>query len=445
MMFIDFPKVTGVNVKGVDTVAFPKMRIIKQKYDDFKIVAIEDHVIRQMGKTLRNKEWYAGKSICITAGSRGIPYLDRIMRTICDQLKNYGAKPFIIPAMGSHGGGTKEGQLEILAGYNITPESMGVPVESSMDVVQYGRLSNGTPLYCDKFASQSDGIVILNKVKPHTDFRGEHESGLAKMVAIGIAKHKGATAFHQQGFSQFAKMIPEAAECFLKKMPVAFGVGIVQNAYDDICDIEFAEKNEIMEMDRQLIEEAKEKMARFKFKEVDVLIIDEIGKEISGYGQDPNVTGRANGHEPSFSDILHINRMFIRGITKNSHHNGCGIAEADITTRRCLDSIDWSATWTNLITSTEIQGCKIPLYTNNDRDALILAIMCCGDITTEKITIARIKNTLALNLIEVSQGLYEKLRNHSEAEAMSAYYDFEFDQEGDLFDLDKQYLMKRLV
>jgi hypothetical protein len=334
--------------------------------------------------------------------------------------------------MGSHGGGTGKGQLEILAGYNITSASMGVPVISSLDVVEYGQLANGTPLYCDRLASVSDGIVLVNKVKPHTDFRGEHESGLAKMMAIGIGKHKGAAAFHQQGFSQFAKSIPEAAEYFMKEMPVAFGVGIVQNAYDNICKIKFAEKENFLLIDKQLLKEANEKMARFKFKEVDVLVIDEIGKEISGFGHDPNVTGRANGYEPGFSDILHINKMFIRGITEISHHNGCGISEADITTRRCLNSIYWATTWTNIITSTEIQGGKIPMYANNDCDALKLAVLSCGNIKTENITLARIKNTLALDRIEISQGLFAKLHGHPEVEALSEYYDFEFDQDGNL-------------
>ena len=431
-MFIDFPEVTGVNIKGIERVTFPRMCVVRQKFDDFKITDVKGHVIRQMEKTIRDKGWYNGKRICITAGSRGIPHLDTIIRTICGQLKSYGAKPFIIPAMGSHGGGTREGQLEVLERYNIKEDTMGVPVISSLDVVEYDRLSNGTPLYCDQLASQSDGIVLLNKVKPHTDFRGRHESGLAKMIAIGIAKHKGAAVFHQLGFSQFSKMIPEAAERFLKKMPVVFGVGIVQNAYDDICDMEFAENNGIMELDARLLLKAKEKMARFKFKEVDVLIIDEIGKEVSGYGHDPNVTGRPNGYEPGFSDILHINKLFIRGLTEISHYNGSGIAEADITTRRCASSIDWGTTWTNIITSTEIQGCKIPMFANNDRDALGLAILSCGSIPTEKITVARIKNTLMLDQIEVSQGLYDKLRNHPEVEALSDYYDFRFDQEGNL-------------
>lgn len=431
-MFIEFPEVTGVYSLKAASVVLPKMRRVRQLYDNTHITDVEGHVLRRMNSVITDRQWYAGKRVCITAGSRGIPHLDRILRTICDQLKEWGAEPFIIPAMGSHGGGTAEGQLEVLRHYNITQERIGVPIYSSMEVVRYGELSNGTPLYCDKFAYESDGIVLLNKVKPHTDFRGPHESGIAKMVAIGISKFEGATAFHQQGFRCFRQFVPEAAEIFLKTLPVAFSVGIVQNAYDNLYEIEFADSAHTMQMDASLLIHAKEQMARLKFHEVDVLIVDEIGKEISGYGHDPNVTGKPNGNEPGFEGILKIGKFFIRGLSEHTNHNGAGIAEADITTRRCLNDIDWSSTWTNLITATEIQGCKIPMYANNDEAAIRIAIACCGNIPTEKLTIARIKNTLCLDEIEISEGLYEKLRDHPEVVALGEPYSMVFDEEGNL-------------
>lgn len=431
-MFIEFPEVTGVVSLKAASVELPKMRRIRQLYDTAHIEDVESYVLRQMDTVIQNREWYPGKRICITAGSRGIPHLDRILRTICTRLKEWGAEPFIIPAMGSHGGGTAEGQREVLRHYNITEESIGVPIVSSMEVVCYGHLSNGTPLYCDKYAYESDGIVLLNKVKPHTDFRGPHESGIAKMVAIGISKFEGATAFHQQGFRCFRQFVPEAAEIFLKTLHVPFSVGIVQNAYDDLYEIGFADAAHTMELDAALLVQAKEKMARFKFHEVDVLIVDEIGKEISGYGHDPNVTGKPNGSEPGFEGILKIGKFFIRGLTEQTNHNGSGIAEADITTRRCLNDIDWSSTWTNLITSTEIQGCKIPMYANCDEDAIRIAIACCGNVPADKLTVARVKNTLCLDEIEVSEGLYEKLRNHPEVEALGEPYPMVFDKEGNL-------------
>lgn len=230
-MYIQFPE-THAKVQGMEEVPIPNMVTVQEQYDSSRIEDAGASVRRGM-EALPDHASYAGKKICITAGSRGIPDLDVMIRTMCDVLKEWKAEPFIIPAMGSHGGGTAEGQLEMLAGYHITEENMGVPIRASMDVVQYGEL-DGIPLYCDKFAFESDGIVIFNKVKPHTDFRGPHESGLLKMIAIGIAKHKGAAMFHSFGFERFAELIPPVSEIFLKKCPVAFGVGVVQNAYDDI-------------------------------------------------------------------------------------------------------------------------------------------------------------------------------------------------------------------
>ncbi|MBT9777410.1 DUF2088 domain-containing protein [Clostridium sp. MCC353] len=431
-MFIEFPKVSGVIVEGMDQIRIPRMVTIRQNYDKSEIEDIPGHIVRIMEQELKDHSQFAGRRICVAVGSRGIPHLDVIVKTICSRLKEWGAKPFLIPAMGSHGGGTAQGQTEILAGYGITESAMGVPVTSSMEVVKYGELSNGTPLYCDKAAFESDGIVILNKVKPHTDFRGDHESGLAKMIAIGLAKHIGASAFHMQGFPEFSKRVPEAAELFLKKAPVAFGIGLVQNAYDQICAIEAAKPEDIMEMDKKLLKLAKDRLAVFKFNSLDVLVIDEIGKNISGYGQDPNVTGRANGSDESFKHILDLKKMVILGVTEESRHNGSGIAEADVTTLRCMRGIDWAQVWTNLITSTEIQGCKMPMYANSDREAVLLAIRCCNGIDFSRVRMARIKNTSRLHEIEVSEELFYSIEGREDIQLIRGPYEMEFDPDGNL-------------
>lgn len=405
-MYIDFPEV-HVPVQGVELVPIPNMVTISQKYDEQKIDDVQAHMKAQLD-AVSNKADFVGKRICITAGSRGIPYLDTIIRTICDELKAWGAEPFIIPSMGSHGGACAEGQLEMLEGYHITEETMGVPILASMDVVQYDEL-NGIPLYCDKYAFESDGIVILNKVKPHTDFRGPHESGLAKMIAIGIAKHKGAAMFHSFGFHRFTELIPSVAEKFLEKCPFAFGVGIVQNAYDDICNLEVCGKDNLMEMDARLLEIAKEKMAKFLFDDIDVLVIDEIGKNISGNGHDPNVTGR--NITRTFNDTLKLSRLFIRSITPEAHHNGCGLGGADITTRRCLNDIDWEITWTNVMTTGVMNACPIPLYVNTDKEAVMTSIKSCPSIDYAKARVVHIKNTLCLEEIQVSETLYEAIKD----------------------------------
>lgn len=429
-MFIDFPPVTGVVVQGMEQITLPRMVRIRQKYDPQRIENIPEHLKARMVAAFPEPARFAGKRISITAGSRGIPHLDLILRTLCTQLREWGAQPFVIPAMGSHGGGTAEGQREILEGYHITEQSIGAPILSSMEVVQYGTLSNGTPLYCDRYAFESDGIVLLNKEKPHTDFHGTHESGLGKMIAIGLGKHKGASAFHMQGFAQFARRIPEAAEIFLQRAPVAFGIGIVQNAYDDICKIEVAPPQDILRMDSENLLEAKKRLATFKFHDLDVLIVDEIGKNISGYGHDPNVTGRANGSDPSFKEVLNLKKMCIFGVTEESHHNGTGIAEADVTSLRCIRDIDWAAVWTNLITSTEIQGCKMPMYANSEREAVLLAIRTCNDVDFSRIRLARIASTQALFEIEVSEALYEDIKDRDDVEYIAGPYEMQFDSDG---------------
>ncbi|MBP1764555.1 MAG: hypothetical protein H6Q65_1613 [Firmicutes bacterium] len=427
MNFINFPEVHVV-IEGAENIRFPKMMKIKQIYDSNKIEDLSAWTAKEMKENIQNKEAYKDKRICITVGSRGIPHLDSIVKTVVDQLKSWGAKPFVIPAMGSHGGATAEGQRELIAGYHITEESVGAPILSSMETVQIGELDDGTPVYCDKFAYESDGIVVLNKVKPHTDFRGKHESGMAKMMAIGLAKHKGASMFHMKGFPTFADRIPKVCEVFLKNAPVAFGVGIVQNAYDEISELEVMEKERIMERDAALLEIAKDKVAKFKIPQIDVLIIDEIGKNISGNGHDPNITGRSNSS--GFESVLDLKKMFIRSVAEESHHNGCGLAMADVTTLRCVRSVDFDATWTNVVTATMLNGGRIPVYMNNDREALLVAIRTCTNIDFDKVKVVRIKNTLCMEEIEVSESLYEECQARNDIEIISEPYAIKFDSDG---------------
>lgn len=404
-MYINFPEIHPP-IQGLEEIPIPNMVTVRQFYDSQKIEHVKEHMQKEL-EQVGNRAAYRGKRICITVGSRGIPQMDVMIKTMCEVLKSWGAEPFIIPSMGSHGGACAEGQLEMLAGYHITEETMGVPILASMEVVQYDTL-NGIPLYCDKYAMESDGIVIFNKVKPHTDFRGPHESGLAKMIAIGIANHKGAAMFHTFGFHRFGELIPSVAEKFLEKCPFAFGVGVVQNAYDDICNITVCGRDNLMETDRKLLEIAKEKIAKFKFDDIDVLIIDEIGKNISGNGHDPNVVGRNITN--SFDGVLNLRKLFIRGITEEAHHNGCGLSSADITTRRCLNDVDWEITWTNVLTTGIMTGGSIPLYANTDKEAVQMCIRTCHNIDFGKARVVRIKNTLCMEEIQVSEALYEQIK-----------------------------------
>jgi len=431
--FVNFPEV-DITIQGMEGIKVPKMMKVRQIYDSKRIGDLKAWTLKELEEKLpeKQKESFTGKRICITVGSRGVPDEDLIVRTVLDWLKERGAKPFIVPAMGSHGGGTAEGQKEYISGYNITEETMGVPILSSMEVVQIGQLDDGTPSYCDKYAYESDGIIVFNKIKPHTDFRGKHESGLAKMCAIGLAKHKGASMFHMMGFPTFAERIPKVAQVFLDKAPIAFGLGVVQNAYDEISELEVIPDDKILERDAALLEIAKSKIANFKMHSIDVLIIDEIGKNISGNGHDPNITGRSNSK--GFEDILDCKKMFVRGLTKQSHHNVCGLSAADITTRRMMNDIDLDVTWTNVVTATMLNGGKLPVYANNDKDAILICIRTCNNIDFNKAKVVRIKNTAEMENILVSEAYYDELKDRKDVEILSEPFEMKFDDIGNLVD-----------
>ena len=435
MKKIDFPEMDFF-VQGIDEVTIPKMVRIREKYEDDKIDDVKAHLINELDSLEIDRQSLRGKKIALTVGSRGIPSLPVLVRTMCDKLKEWGAEPFIIPAMGSHGGGTVEGNVQILTDYGITEDAMGVPIKASMDVVQVGAINDGahTPIYCDKNAAEADGIVLFNKVKPHTDFKGYVESGMCKMIAIGIAKHFGCSWFHRQGFDTFGVRIPMAAE-FLKNMNVIMGVGVVQNAFDEISEIKAYPKDKIIEGDHELLQIAKRRLPRMKFDNIDVLIIDQIGKNISGEGADPNVTGR--GCMPGFEDDFHCKKMFVRKLTPPSHGNACGLCYADVTTRQCLQSVDWESTWINFSTNMMLSAGKIPVYQNTDYEALRLAIRTCTKLSDySQARIARIRDTLSLSEVEVSEALLPDVMGRDDVEILSEPYELEFDDDGSMKDFE---------
>lgn len=433
MHFVDFPE-TELTIQGMEKITIPKMMKVRQIYEKDRIEDIEGWIREALETKLpvAQKSSFKGERICITVGSRGIPGIEKIVKTVLDWLKEKGANPFIVPAMGSHGGGTAEGQKEYISGYGITEESMGVPILSSMEAVLLGELEDGTPVYCDKYALESDGIIVFNKIKPHTDFRGVHESGLVKMCAIGLANHIGASYFHMMGFPTFAERIPKVAKMFLEKAPIAFGLGVVQNAYDEISVLEIIPNDQIMERDAELLQEAKRKIANFKMKEIDVLIIDEIGKNISGNGHDPNITGRSNSK--GFEDVLDCKKMFIRGLSKGTHHNACGLSAADITTRRVMKDIDLDVTWTNVVTATMLNGGKLPIYVNSDKEAIKVCIRTCNGIDFDQARVVRIVNTAQMENILVSEAYYDELKRREDIEILSEPFEMEFDEHGNLTD-----------
>ena len=434
MKFIDFPEIS-FPIQGIEDVHIPKMVRVRQNFDKDEIIDPSNYLKTELKKQDYSKQ-VREKRIAITVGSRGIPYNLEIVKAVCDQLKEWEALPFIVPAMGSHGAGCVEGNLEILSSYGITEENLGVPICASMEVVQIGNISDATntPVYCDKYAAEADGIIIYNKIKPHTDFKGKHESGLLKMMTIGLGKHIGCSWFHKQGFDTFAERIPMVASIFIDKLPIIFAIGVVQNAYDKISNIMVFPKEKIIEGDAEMLCIAKNKFPRFKFDNIDVLIIDRIGKTISGEGADPNVTGR--GFMPYFKDDFHTKKLFIRGLTEESHHNACGLGLADITTRRCLQTVDWESTWINLTTNTMIDGAKIPMYQNTDYDAIRVAIRTCTKIDYSKARVVRIKDTLSLNEFEISESMLCEVSKIPDIEILTEPYKLDFHDDGYLDDFE---------
>ncbi|MEA4815238.1 MAG: lactate racemase domain-containing protein [Lachnospiraceae bacterium] len=435
---MQFPKLKK-EIQGFEDIKIPKMVKIRQKFDDSKIDDVSKKLKEELEEKISDsvKADMKGKRIAVTAGSRGIANYPVLMKTLIETLKAWGADPFIFPAMGSHAGGTAESQKKYLNEIGITEEYMGVPILSSMEVVDIGKMSDGMPVYCDKYAAESDGIVIMHKVKPHTHYKDKHESGLLKMMGIGIGKHKGAATFHKKGQENFGKFLPELAETFMKGKKVFFAVGLVENAYDDICFIEAIPQEKIIEKDAELLVIAKKRMANLKkLGPIDVLIIDEIGKNISGAGMDPNITGRIEiwPEMPKFKELAPpIKKLVLLDINDVSHGNATGYGEADIISYRFVNKIDFASTYTNLITNTYLKAAAMPLYANSDLDAIKVALATSLYTDLENPKVVRMKNTLHVGEIEVSTAFLPELEKRDDIEILSEPYSWEFNGEDNLW------------
>lgn len=424
-------KMTAVSYNEPLSYDFPEMIKIRQKYSAEKIRDVERH----LRENLRNMdlEPLRGKRIAITAGSRGITDIVPVLRVIVQELKKVGARPFVVPAMGSHGGATAAGQIEVLKSYHITEEVLSVPIVSSMRVVRIGTLRNGTPVYCDREAFQAEGIVVVNKIKPHSDFKGDHESGIVKMLGIGLGKHEGATALHSLGFRNFSDVLRETAEQFIATGKILFGVGIVQNAYEETMITEVIPAENIIERDRALQKIATREIARLLVPKIDVLIVDEIGKNISGEGMDPNVTGRpGSGLREGFL-APGIQLIIVLGIDPLSHGNGNGIGLADLTTVNCIRQIDLGVMYTNSITARVIDPVRLPLIANNAKEALATAIkMCVGVSSPQDARIVRIKNTNELDTIYISKACLDDIERNGKISVLQRNGYLNFDETGEL-------------
>lgn len=402
----------NVNIKteiDYKTFPLPKMFKVRQKFDDSCILSVEEEIDKQLNKI---KDYnLKGMKIGITVGSRGIAGLDIILKKLGEFLKYKGAKPVLIPSMGSHGGATVKGQLEVLEGYGITEKALGIPIEASMETEIIGYTKSNIPVHFDKIALGCDGVIVMNKIKPHADFKAEYESGIVKMMVIGLGKHKGALAIHKNGFEHFKSILPEAGEIIIDNANILFSIGIVESAYNKPYIIEIIKKQDIMVREKQLLKIAKEKIAKINLDTIDLLIIDEIGKDISGEGMDPNVTGRPGSYLNEGFNAPDIKKIFIRDVTDASHGNGVGIGMADFTVKRLVNKLDFGAMYTNALTATILGPAKLPLVMENDRQAISIAIASCNNINQLEPRIVRIKNTLELNDIFVSEKLLSEIKN----------------------------------
>jgi hypothetical protein len=407
----------------------PKLVKIRQSFNSEYIADIEGTVREQ----INSLELFIkpGASIAIAVGSRGIANIRLIVKATVDALKEKGAKPFIVPAMGSHGGATAEGQKEVLESYGVTEEYTGAPVKSSMQTAELPQGGLKTRVYMDRYAYESDGVVVINRIKVHTDFHGAIESGLLKMCVIGLGKHRQALELHKHGTYGLRELVPATAREVLKSGKIILGIGIVENAYDRTMIIKAVLPPDMEREEIKLLEISRRNMPRFPVQQIDVLIVDEMGKDISGIGIDSNITGRIRirgEQDPVIPDIASI---VVTDLTEASHGNALGVGLADFITRNLHDKIDFKATYENVLTSTFVERGKIPIVADTDLKAAEYALRTCGAINTEAARIIRIKNTLRLNELYVSKSVFDEVKDQKNIEIAGDFEDM-FDACGKL-------------
>ena len=414
-------------LKDVDVPRFVRVR---QHFDPSHIERkdIYTHIQTILRTPKMEKHIHKDMRIALTAGSREICNMNEILRSVVAVLHEMGAKPFIIPAMGSHGGATAEGQQQMLEGYGITEEYCGCPIVSSMETVKIGQTADGRDVFIDRNAAEADGILVIGRVKLHTDFRGRYESGIMKMMAIGLGKQKGASACHAQGFGKMAANVEAFGRTVLHNSRIAGAIAIVENAFDQTAALIGLGPDEIEDEEPKILDYARQRMPRILFPECDVLIVDEIGKNFSGTGMDPNISGRHA--TPYSSGGIQSQRVAVLGISEKTHSNGFGIGLADVTTYRVAEQLDREAMYVNSLTSRVLNLCSIPCTFENDRLAIQACIHTSVGIGPEGPRIVRIPNTLKLQEIMVSENYLDEISRMENDEIISEPFELPFDEDG---------------
>lgn len=412
--------------------SLPKVVRVQQSFESAHVTDIPKAVSEQIGKLGLDGRLKPGQTVAITGGSRGVANIAVILRTVVDELRKLGVRPFIIPAMGSHGGGTAEGQKLVLEHYGITETSMGAPIRATMETTQVGETPQGIPVFLDNYALEADHVVVVNRIKPHTDFDGDIESGLCKMMAIGLGKHTGALHYHRANIKHgYYTVITNVSRVVRTNCRILFGLGIVENAYDETAVIEAMLTPEIEASERRLLAVAKANLARIPFDQGDVLVVDEMGKNISGAGMDTNVIGRNVSQRERGPIKPWFTRIFVRDLSEESYGNATGIGLADLVSRRLVDKIDFKPTYINAITSTNIEAARIPLTLETDREAIDTAFSTCGN-SVEACRMIWIKNTLKLDQFIATEALLDEIGSKSSLKVLERLGELPFDNKGNL-------------
>lgn len=422
--------VIGTLLEGTQ---IPNMLRIRQVFDDTHIdpEQIPQVVVEQLSQEKISGAIRPGMRIAITVGSRGVANIALVVKSIAAYLRTLGASPFVVPAMGSHGGATAQGQREVIESYGVTESYIGCPILSSMDTVIVGKTENGLDVHVDKNAFESDGIIVCGRVKPHTGFRGPYESGLMKMMTIGLGKQRGADVVHGDGFGKFREYIPMFGKVILEKAPVLCGLALLENAYDKTREIVALTPQEIITEEPKLLLRAKGYMARILFDSCDVLVVDQMGKDISGDGMDPNISGRFP--TPFAQGGINAQRVAVLDLTEASHGNACGIGLADVTCQRLFRKLSFEMTYPNAITNTVTDEMKIPMVMENDKLAIKACIKTCNNIDKRNPRVVRISSTLQMGEIQISEAMLPQARSNDRIVILEEPHPLQFNEEGNLF------------
>jgi len=413
---------------------YPKMFRVRQSFEGPRVNDVAGEVKKELDGLNLGSHVRAGQTIAITAGSRGIANIHLITRAIVEHCKSLGLRPFIVPAMGSHGGGTVEGQRQILEGYGITEEFCGCPIRASMETVIVCETAEGFPVHFDRHAFEADHVFVCGRIKPHTDFVGDVESGLMKMMLIGLGKHHGAKVYHRaiQDYS-FVQILRSVAGRVLEKCHILAGLAILENPYDQTAQITAVRADELMAREPELLLLARKWLPKLPFSRVDILLIDEIGKNISGAGMDTNVVGRKfHAHAAAENEYPKVKRVVVRALSEETHGNASGIGLAEFSTTRAIEQANLNITRINCLTAGHVAACMLPVNYDTDREVLDKALPTIGLTEPPHAKILWIRNTLDLAEVECSQAYLEEARSRPDLEILTEPRDLPFDAAGNL-------------